>query len=81
MDEKFEEAPIFEPRNSGFRNVSMTNIETKGIKTQIGKAVSILVTLKNDPIVRYHGQSIAKNTDETAQSRSSSRFFLFSVCI
>ena len=42
MDEKFEEAPIFEPRNSGFRNVSMTNIETKGIKTQIGKAVSIL---------------------------------------
>ena len=60
MDEKFEEAPIFEPRNSGFRNVSMTNIETKGIKTQIGKAISILVTLKNDPIVRYHGQSIAK---------------------
>lgn len=56
MDEKFEEAPIFEPRNSGFRNVSMTNIETKGIKTQIGKAVSILVTLKNPSILLYHGK-------------------------
>ena len=38
----------------------MTDIETKRIKIQIGKAVSILVTLKNGPIVRNHGQSIAK---------------------
>ena len=38
----------------------MIDIETKRIKIQIGKAVSILVTLKNGPIVRYHGQSIAK---------------------
>lgn len=58
--EKPKEVPIFEPRNSGFRNESMTNIETKRIKIQIGKAVSILVTLKNGPIARNHGQSIAK---------------------
>lgn len=44
--EKPEEVPIFEPRSSGFRNGSMTNIETKKIKIQVGKAVSILVTLK-----------------------------------
>ena len=58
--EKPEEVPIFEPRSSGFRNGSMTNIETKKIKIQVGKAVSILVTLKKDPIVRNHRQSIAK---------------------
>lgn len=73
MDEKFEEAPIFEPRNSGFRNVSMTNIETKGIKTQIGKAVSILVTLKNDPIVRLK----APLTSEPPKVRTSMVFFCF----
>ena len=58
--EKPEEVPIFEPRSPGFRNGSMTNIEMERIKIQVGKAVSILVTLKNDPIVRNHGQSIAK---------------------
>ena len=58
--DKVEEVPIFEPLNSGFRNGSMTNSEPRKIKIQVGKAVSILVTLKNDPIVRNHGQSIAK---------------------
>ena len=44
------------------------------------KTVSICVTLKNDPIVRNHGKSIAKNIAKTAQSRSSSRFFpIFSM--
>lgn len=38
----------------------MTNSEPRKIKIQVGKAVSIMVTLKNDPIVRNHGQSIAK---------------------
>ena len=58
--EKPEEVPIFEPRSSGFRNGRMTNIEMKRIKIQVGKAISILVTLKNDPIIRNDEQSIAK---------------------
>ena len=39
--------------------------------------VSILVTLKNAPIVRNHGKLNAKNMAETAQSRFSSRFSYF----
>lgn len=57
--EKPKEVPIFEPRNSDFRN-GMTNIETKRTKILVGKAISIWVTLKNGQIVRNHGQSIAK---------------------
>jgi len=38
----------------------MTDIESKRIKIQLSKAVSILVTLKNGPVVSNHGQSIAK---------------------
>lgn len=45
------------------------------------EAASILVTLKNPSILLYHRKLIAKNAAETAQSRSSSRFFLFSACI
>ena len=36
------------------------------------EAVSIWVTLKNPSILPYHRKLIAKNTAETAQSRSSS---------
>ena len=53
------------------------------VKSQIVFAMesTALATLKTPSILLYHGKLKAKNMAETAQSRFSSRFFLFSACI